>query len=403
MLDFNPHKTNCTSCAACYSICPVHCISMEKDAEGFFYPYASDTCIHCGLCEEICPAVHHTHQEESFVQQCFAATHKDSNIWQRSTSGGAFASICEAWSDQDTMIVGAAWDGLRVHHIAVIGASNILPLHKSKYIASDIEDTFIQIREYLEQGKKVIFSGTPCQVAGLHAFLQNKWPNLLTVDFICHGTGSPDVFNECVKQISKQFGKEVTHYEFRAKPSQIHEGDYISEIQSGNSKLYITNDPYIQLFLKQDCLRPSCGANCMYRVKKRPSDITIADFKGLHQIFPELVGNKHNYSTIVFNTPKGTSILPKLQQNMHMLPCYIDDIIRFNPLFGQQTKASEHRDSFFAEFTKHPAKAIEMFTTPYLPFKRRLRTRMYYLLPAWLQKRLYNFACLIKKATNKNQ
>ena len=193
MLTFNPNKSNCTGCAACYSVCPTHCISMDADEEGFLYPNASDACVHCGLCETVCPAIL-PKANNNYVQKAVAAVSKDYEIWKRSSSGGAFSEICRQWADDDTLIVGAAWDGLKVHHIGVYGFENIAPLCKSKYISSAIEDSFIEIRNELRGGRKTIFCGCPCQVAGLKAFLGKDYNNLLTIDLICHGQGSPIVF-----------------------------------------------------------------------------------------------------------------------------------------------------------------------------------------------------------------
>ena len=173
MLPINPQKKNCTGCTACYSACPVHSITMKRDEEGFLYPEADDKCISCGLCERVCPAFKQK-KDNQYPKKAIAAVTKDNNIWRRSASGGAFSEICRHWADNTTLIVGAAWNGFHVHHVSVIGYDNIKPLCKSKYVSSAIEDTFIEIKKALISGKKVIFSGCPCQVDGLKSYLQNK-------------------------------------------------------------------------------------------------------------------------------------------------------------------------------------------------------------------------------------
>ena len=263
MLSFNIEKKNCSGCSACYSVCPKRCITMVRDEEGFVYPELTspNTCIDCKLCEKVCP-INKSFSVE-IEQKAYAAVSHNYSIWHRSASGGAFSEICRAWGDEKTLVVGAAWQGFYVHHVGIVGIDNIKPLCNSKYVSSHIEDTFREIREYLKNGK-VIFCGTPCQVSGLRTFLRKDYLNLLTIDLICHGVGSPTVFEACTKVISKQSGKKLKAYSFRAK-RKVHESDYLTLLKFISGTEYVFQDPYIQLFLKQTCLRPSCGENCKHR------------------------------------------------------------------------------------------------------------------------------------------
>lgn len=388
MLKFNPEKTNCMGCAACYSVCPKHCISMVQDEEGFHYPVASDECIDCGLCEKVCP-LKNPKVENNHPKTAVAAVAKDYNIWHRSASGGAFSEIVRHWADEDTLIVGAAWDGLRVHHIGVIGFDNIAPLCKSKYVSSPVEDTFIQIREHLKAGKRAIFCGCPCQVDGLRHFLRKEYENLLTLDLICHGQGSPLVFSECMKTIGNQLGEEVVSYEFRTK-RKAHEEDHLTLVTTVTSKHYLTKDPYIQLFLSQDALRPSCGENCKYRDVRRPGDLTIADCKGLSKIYPDLIGSKRNYSTIVSNTVKGDKVIESLTTTMEVRPCTVDDVIQYNPLFAKQTWFSKNRDNFFIEFYKNPQETIKANTKPFNNVRWTLKSIVRSFLPETILQTIYH-------------
>ena len=142
----------------------------------------------------------------------------------------------------------------------------------------------------------------------------------------------------------------------------------------------------MQLFIRQDCLRSSCGENCLWRDENRQGDITIGDFKGLYNIFPELVGTKRNYSTIIFNTEKGKSILSSIRKNMQLLPCDIDNIKVYNPLFYRHTYFSKNRDAFFAEFVKNPQKAIQESTTPSKLYRRSLKGRVFDFLPCSIRR-----------------
>lgn len=387
MLKFNPHKSNCMGCAACYSACPVKCIVMRPDEEGFLYPESSDACIECKLCEKVCP-MNKEKSTSSYHKKAFAAITKDKSIWKRSTSGGAFSEIVRNYADNETLIAGAAWDGFKVHHISVIGFDNIAPLCKSKYISSAIEDTFIEIRNHLRNGKKAIFCGCPCQVDGLKHFLMNDYENLLTIDLICHGQGSPLVFQECMKTLGQELGENVSSYEFRTK-RWIIEDEYMSKVVTGKKSHYLVKDYYQQLFLSQDILRPACGDNCRYRNQNRPGDITIADCRGLTQIFPDLIGHKQNYSTVVVNTPKGGNAVSVLTRTMNLREYSIDDVVKYNPLFDHQTLASKNREQFFSDFFKEPQAAIRKSTIPFIRKRVTCTTIVRIILPSFILRLLY--------------
>ena len=319
-------------------------------------------------------------------QKAYCVLTKNKKIWKRSASGGAFSEICKAFGDDKTVICGAAWDGFEVKHTCVIGVNNIKSLCKSKYVASSAEDVFSEIKDKLNENKKVIFCGTPCQVAGLKGSLDKEYDNLLLIDLICHGVGSADVFKSCITEIEEQFNKPIIAYEFRAKRS-THQTDYLSKVTffDGSNK-YITNDQYIQLFLKQNCLRPSCGENCRYRNEQRQGDITIADFKGLTEIFPNLKGSKRNYSSVIINTTKADSVVKKMLNHVKYFECEIDDIKKYNPLFFRQTWASKDRDAFFADYLADKDLCIKKWTTKSTVSNISIKRRIYDIAPVFIRR-----------------
>lgn len=389
MLSFTKSKSDCMGCTACFSVCPTACITMQQDSEGFQYPVSSDACIECGLCERICPIANPAEKGITHDQKAYAALSNDYSIWHRSASGGAFSEICLAWGDDKTIVVGAAWNGLYVHHICIEGVGNIAPLCKSKYVASSLENVFSEIKNFLQKDRKVIFCGTPCQIAGLKAFLRKKYVNLLTIDLICHGVGSPSVFNTSVDVIGKQFGVKVNSYEFRAK-RKVHETDYLQLIGTEEDGVrFLIKDQYIQLFLSQLCLRPSCGQNCKFRDIKREGDITLADFKGLWDVFPDLIGSKKNYSTIVSNSSMGDEVVDLLYESMELRPVSIDTILKYNPLFGRQTWFEPHRDKFFEDFKISAEGAIEKWTKPAQTFNIGIKGRIKALIPVLALRFIY--------------
>ena len=378
-------KPKCTGCGACSAVCPLHCIEMKHDKEGFLYPTISDKCIHCGKCENVCPQNNKT-APNLYKQSAFAACSHNKAIWRRSSSGGAFSEICYAFGDETSLFVGAMWDNFYVCQIGINGFGDLKKLCKSKYIASDFgRETFEKIKAHLLDKKKVVFCGTPCQVAAIKSFLGREYDNLLLIDLICHGVGSPLVFQTCIENLEKQFSKKILTYEFRSKRS-IYEGDHLQKVTFfDNSEVYLANDPFLQLFISQNCLRLSCGENCIYRNECRQGDITIGDFKELSYVFPQLSGAKQNFSTIVVNSVKGNSILPKLKERMLILPCSVDDIKRNNPLFQRHTYFSTERKEFFDEYIVSPGEAILKWTTPATVYKKSIKRKIYDLLPSCIR------------------
>lgn len=378
----------CTGCTACFASCPNGSIQMIADARGFFYPVMGERCLHCGKCRAICPRISLKEGEKRSGQMAYAALSKRCDIWQKSASGGAFSEICNAWGDDNTLFCGAAWNGTAVEHISVMGVKSIAPLRKSKYLASNMKDCFSTIRDHLLGGGRALFCGTPCQVAGLRAYLGCDYEGLLLIDLICHGVGSPAVFDACLEAMEEDLGERIAGYEFRSK-GRVYDSDHITKLTLHSKKnLYVTGDRYIQLFTKQDCLRDSCGANCIYRNEDRQGDITIGDFKGLREVFPHLAGSKRNYSTVVLNTKKGKGILPALQDRMQMLPCSVEDIKAHNPLFYRHTNVSKNRDAFFQAFEADAKEAIRTATLPPVRYRKNLKGRIFDLLPTGVRRKL---------------
>lgn len=352
MLYFIDDKKECTACTACINICPVNCISMIQDEEGFHYPTADARCIHCKKCENICPIENKKTEGTIEIKQfAVAAVANDYTIWKSSTSGGAFTEICNAFGDDETVVFGAKFEELKVIHDYVVGVKNIHVFRKSKYIQSSMLNNFVKAKDFLEQGKQVVFSGTPCQIAGLKSFLNKEYDNLLTIDLICHGVGSPKVFNSVVDYYGRKYGRKIIEYSFRNR--RILFGNqrlHISKHRLDNDKTYqVDRDIYNDFFLSQLCLRPSCGRNCKFRSINRFSDITIADFKNKSDVFPKLRDSK-NYSTIIVNSMKGSKVFKGLQKNMNILACELDDIKKYNPLFCKHTKDNPLRNEFFIDY-----------------------------------------------------
>lgn len=378
------NKKECCGCTACQSACPTNAIVMERDDEGFFYPVVNDKCIECHKCEKICPIINRYWEKgnDSNKQQAFAACTKDESVWRRSASGGAFTEICKMWGDDATVVFGAKWVGLSVEHAGFQGVNNISPLCKSKYIESKIGSAFQEIKRILENGSKVIFSGTPCQVAGLRSFLGKEYDNLLLIDLICHGNGSPIVFENAIRILEKYFHKRIRKFEFRAK-NKVHVTDYLSRVYFDNGTSVLDKDIYTQLFLKQYCIRPCCGENCHFRVQNRQGDITLADFKGLNSEIPSVSYSNKNFSSVILNTDKAHTLFRNKHNmnKMEVIPVELDVIKRNNPLFYKQTVQHTKRDEFFSEFLISPDKTLSNWSNGIHVYRPSCRRRVYNILP----------------------
>lgn len=355
MLDFLKTE-DCTGCGACMNKCPKQCISMETDKEGFEYPVVfKDNCINCGLCEKVCPSIK-PDNVRSFrkASQGYAAISKDDKVWRKSSSGGAFTEICNAFLKgcSEYAIIGCELDGDKVFHSSVFSLNDIDKFRKSKYVQSTIGFIYADVKRFLLDNRKVVFVGTPCQVAGLKAFLGKDYKQLLAVDLICHGVGSPEIFKLHIDYLRRKYKDFDLSYSFRNKTLNcrgnlnLHTSKY--QLSTGKVK-YVERDEYNRLFLSQVCLRPCCSTNCKYRNEYRTGDITIADFKALKIVFPQITDYK-NYSTIIFNTEKGEALYKELENRMIMYSTPIDNIKKYNPLYCQTTPGNPERDYFFKDY-----------------------------------------------------
>lgn len=381
-------KKMCTGCRACFSSCPVHCIKMEKDELGFEYPIATDQCIDCHICENVCPILKNTKNinRQIFPKKIYAATSKDNKIWRNSASGGAFTEICKSWDNGNTIICGASWEGLSVRHKCVEGVKNIKPLQKSKYVASSLDDNFQNIKMHLENKKRVVFCGTPCQVAGLKEYLGHEYDNLLLIDLICHGVGSPNVFMHCINLLESTLGIEIKAYSFREKGRVFHH-DHINKIMTSNNKeILLVGDPYIQLFVKQLCLRESCISRCKFKCTSRQGDITIGDFKHLYDVFPNLKGSKKNYSTIIINSEKGNNVFSLMKSNLEYYECEEEYILKYNPMYSNNSKIPEDRELFLKEYINDAETTLIKWTKPAKIYNRNISRKIYDFLPVFIRK-----------------
>ena len=391
MLDFLKSKKDCTGCTACYAICPKHCIDMLADEEGFVYPSVRmDECVKCGACEKVCPIKSEkTFREVDTEKVVITARSKNHKVWNSSASGGAFTEICKAVNDENVIVFGATMSHGVASHDFIIGTESLEKFRKSKYIQSDMGDSFTKVKDFLTKGRFVIFSGTPCQIAGLHSYLKKDYDNLLLVDFICHGVGSPSVLTDCMKYVGERYSFDCTNYWFRQKgfirgKLSSYVSFYSKTDIRDNIRFDKQDDPYLRLFLSQLCLRPCCQENCRFRHEKRISDITIADYKSVvkRKFLP--VNDYKNYSSIIFNTDKGRSLYDRICSTMVIRNSSLKEIEKINPLYVRTTKGNDKRDNFFMDYVS--GMGIEGLLSAYCTKESKVRTQS-------IKSLLYNQFC----------
>lgn len=347
-------KHNCCGCSACIQICSNQCISFDEDEQGFCYPLVNKKlCIDCGLCEKVCPSINQDEQNKPL--RVFAAINPNEEIRMKSSSGGIFTMLAEAIIDEGGVVFGARFDeNWEVRHDYTETKEGLEAFRGSKYVQSLIGETYRQALEYLKRGRKVLFSGTSCQIAALNKYLRIEYDNLLAVDVVCHGVPSPLVWREYLKEVNPS-KKKISYINLRDKSRGWARYSYV--IKSQNSTLYddyAANSLYLQGFTWNFYLRPSCY-KCPAKNGKSKSDITLADNWGYVNTCPEMFDNK-GLSTIVVNTQKGEEFLAAIvPDNKEIDP---ESIYKYNASFCTSSPKSKYYNMFWLNFPIQGLNAI---------------------------------------------
>lgn len=354
-LDDN-NKTHCFGCEACAQVCGKAAIAMEEDQDGFRYPLIdASKCVDCGMCRKVCP-YDNMPQRYGGDKYVFGGYSLDKDIRFESTSGGAFSEIVNAYCDENYVIFGAEADGLEVFHNYITDKQELGRFRKSKYSQSEIGNTYKDAKRFLKEGKKVLFSGTPCQISGLKAYLGNTdLERLLAIEVVCEGVPSPHYVRKLDKHIQIKYGAGIESLDYRyTSKSCIAKSRWDFEqmkICTLNDKILRKDrwfNPFWSIWLKHLMSRPSCY-ECPFANRERVADITLGDLWGVHIYCPELYGNNGGASLVIGNTEKGKSVIAEASKNMFGHELNFEDALRYQGPMRKHIPDNPRREEFMAD------------------------------------------------------
>ena len=385
-----PHN-ECCGCKACGDVCPKNAITFTLDEEGFFYPNVNNDCIDCGLCSKVCPAKNKLNAEGSQEQTFIGCLDKNIERRGKGSSGGLFGLLASVLISEGYEICGAAFDdNLQLKHCFASSEKEIGKQKKSKYLQSDCEGIYKQVKQKTKEGKKVMFVGTPCQCAALKRYLGNIDSNVVIVDFACHGVPSQDLFDKCIHYYEQKNNCKVKSYSFRHKPKRYGSPqNFLLYIQKGDKTLPVEGkyyqEPFYCGFQKYMTLRPSCY-QCKFARTERVSDITLADFWGVEEATKKWDRTSHP-SLVILNSEKGRQLFEKIKSEIDFFETTKERAVKQNGSLIAPTKKTPNRDAFFDDLRNLP---FDEVVNKHLKVQRAWVKDVYYAIPFSLRKILLN-------------
>ena len=368
----------CTLCGSCVNACPVGAISFKKEYLDFCYPEIdASRCVNCNLCEKSCPACQPQKKLSSTEPKAFAGKNPDVSVRKRSTSGGIFYALAQSILKQGGYVCGAVMDeAFHVSHQVSDAPETVEKMLGSKYVQSRTDQVFVEVKKLLDENKPVLFSGCPCQIAGIKAFLNKEYDNLFPAEVVCHGIPSQKMLNAYLSVQEKRTGAKAKSIAFRAKDLGWHSSAAKVEFENGKTYLEpITVDAYMYGFLGGITLKQSCY-NCNFKNYQSGCDLILGDFWGAEAEMPELDDNT-GLSAIVAVTQKGVTLLQESGIELHEVG--LPTIVKYNKNIVQPTAVNPLRTEFYryAEEAGYE-KAIEkhFWESKIVRFKRITRLRI---------------------------
>ena len=344
-------KSECFGCESCVQVCAHNALAMYEDEEGFRYPQIdAKKCVSCSCCQTVCPYPERI-LEPHVIQVAFGGYHQDPSIRKESTSGGAFTAIVDAWCTGEYTVFGATQEGVEVFHTYITDKSDIYRFQKSKYRQSRIGMAYSHAKGMLEQGKKVLFSGTPCQIAGLKAYLGEKqWDKLLTVEVLCEGVPSPLYLQKYNEFITSRYGCGIRTLDYRNKDKPRWDFNVMRlELENGKN-IYIDRwiNPFFTLWIGGLMSRPSCYG-CPYIATTGAADITLSDLWGIHIHCPELYDGNKGTSLILCHTKKGIEALESAKVQLYGHELDVNNILSYQKRLRMPIGLNYQREEFMRD------------------------------------------------------
>ena len=341
-----PEKDSCCGCAACMDACAFGAIEMRCDDEGFMYPYTdAQKCVGCGSCVRSCPVL--VPPEKNGAPKAFAAANLDDDMRRRSSSGGIFCLLAKSVLDSGGAVVGAAFDGdFSVRHILIEREEELPLLMGSKYVQSNTEGIYKETKEFLESGRRVLFSGVPCQTSALRSFLGKDHPGLLTVDILCHGAPSPLHWKKYLMRFSGG-SRKIDSVSFRDKEHGWRRYSVAVHFSDGGTiKTPASEDVHMRAYLHDLISRPSCYS-CRFRGESRPSDLTLADLWGAEKILGR-PDDDMGASLVLVHSAKGMEAVEAIRGNIRIEPVDINKALSFNASALRSPEMPAERAAYMA-------------------------------------------------------
>ncbi|MBQ5979806.1 MAG: Coenzyme F420 hydrogenase/dehydrogenase, beta subunit C-terminal domain [Bacteroidales bacterium] len=341
---------DCTGCSACLNSCPIGCIVMSADVHGFRYPHVDrSSCINCGKCVSVCPVRNNRPSDPTSL--FYGCKHVDDEVRRHSSSGGLFYELARTVIMSGGVVFGAAFseDYHKVVHVQASTLEELEPIRVSKYVQSEVDSSFPLVKAALGRGQMVLFSGTPCQIAGVKSYIGEVPDNLILAEVVCHGVPSPKVWDIYLSGLEKDHGSKVNFVSFRDKSKSWRKSDFLARFENGSVFSQPNSEnPYMKAFLKNLSLRPSC-TRCSFKRFISGADITLGDFWGSSEL-----GNSYKddvgISVVALNTPKGLSCFDSVKDNLtDVVKLSEKQAFIFNDSYRESAESDEHAYLFFSD------------------------------------------------------
>lgn len=335
----NKVKKECNGCGACALVCPKNCIKMVEDGEGFLYPEIDkDKCVKCNKCRKVCS---NFNEKKEKNEKAFVAINNEKQQLKESSSGGMFYILAEYVIRNKGVVFGVKYnENLEAIHAYAENMEECRKFCGSKYVRSNLKDSYVEVKKFLKDNRKVLFTGTACQISGLKKYLNQEYDNLILCDILCHANPSPKVFKLYIKNLEKIKNKKVKCVWFRSKENGWKNQTPIIEFEDGNKE---EEDSYFKAFVYEMINRPSCY-DCQFASKMRISDFTIGDFWGVEKVFQD-IETEGGVSLLNVNSEKGLKIFDEIKDKMQYRVIDYDLACSFNHYKNVQVHSN--RDKFF--------------------------------------------------------